>query len=155
MSAVSVEDRVLIRDLYDRLYIAMNEGDVPGFIACFASGGHLTKYNGDVSTPELSAATGVKWSEDPIGRTYQHHVTNCVVLPDPQGREDFRRVRMYFFVTGVFDPPEIVVRWSCKSDDVVQRIDGAWLFLTRQVSLNHDATGPHYLPGEPLHATQE
>jgi hypothetical protein len=151
---VTVEDRVLIRDLYDRVYIAMNEGDVESFTACFAPGGHLTKYNGEVSTPELSAATGVKWSGDPIGRTYQHHVTNCLVLPDLEGRPDFRRVRMYFLVTGVFDPPEIVVRWSCKADDVVQKIDGAWLFVARRISLNHDATGPHYMTNEPPHATQ-
>ena len=150
MSEVSVEDRVLIRELYDTFYFALNDGDAETLKACFAPGGHITRYAGDPSTPEFGAATGEKWSKDPVGRTYQHHVTNILVSPDPEGREDYRSVRMYFLVTGVWEPPHILVRWSCKANDVVQRVDGRWVFWRRKISLNHDSTGPHW-SNEPPH----
>jgi hypothetical protein len=151
MGKVSVEDRVLIRELYDRFYWAMNDGDRETQIACFLPDGYLEKYSGEISTPEHSAATGFKWSRDPVGRTYQHHVTNVIVEPDPEGREDHRAVRMYFLVTGVWEPPQIIIRWSCKSHDDLQLVDGEWLFNTRKVTLNHDSTGPHW-SNEPEHA---
>ena len=34
LSDVSVEERVLIRDLYDRMYWALNTGDAEGIRAC-------------------------------------------------------------------------------------------------------------------------
>jgi hypothetical protein len=46
MSMVSVEDRVMIRDLYDRFYWAMNDGDRQTQIACFVPSGYLEKYSG-------------------------------------------------------------------------------------------------------------
>ncbi len=150
MGEVSVEDRVLIRELYDKFYFALNDGDAEVQTACFAPGGSIQLYAGDVVSPEFSAATGQKWSKDPVGKTYQHHVTNLVVYPDPEGREDHRSVRMYFLVTGVWEPPNILVRWSCKANDVVQRVDGEWLFWSRKISLNHEATGPHW-SNEPPH----
>jgi hypothetical protein len=150
VSEVSVEDRVLIRELYSRFYMALNEGDAETQKACFAPGGTIRVYSGDEVTPEFSAATGAKWSQDPVGKTYQHHVTNLIVDPDPEGREDYRSARMYFFVTGVWEPPNIIVRWSCKANDTFQRVDGEWLFSRREITLNHDSTGPHW-SNEPTH----
>ena len=57
---------------------------------------------------------------------------------------------MYFLVTGVWEPPHVIVRWSCKAHDVLQRVDGTWLFHTRQITLNHNSTGPHW-DNEPPH----
>ena len=150
MSEITVEDRVLIRELYDRFYMGLNDADGEAIQACFAPGGHIARYDGEPSTPEFATATGEKWNADPIGATYQHHVTNVVVDPDPQGREDHCAARMYFIVTGVYEPPQTIVRWSCKANDTLQRIDGRWLFLERHISLNHDATGPHW-QDEPPH----
>lgn len=150
MNVVTIEDRVIIRELYDRLYMAMNEADDAAIKACFAPGGHVARYDGAPSTPEFAVATAHLWGDDPIGRTYQHHVTNVVVDPDPQGREDYRSARMYFLVTGVWESPQITVRWSCKAHDVLQRVDGDWLLLERRISLNHDGTGPHW-NNEPPH----
>lgn len=154
MSEVSVEDRVLIRELYDRFYLALNDGDADTIMACFAPGGTIQRYAGDVNTPDFSAATGIKWSKDPVGRTYQHHVTNVIVEPDPQGRADHRSARMYFMVTGVWEPPTILVRWSCQAADELRRIDGRWRFSKRVISLNHDATGPHW-SNEPTHPDED
>lgn len=151
MTTVSIEDRVLIRDLYDAFYMALNEGDVDRIRSSFAPGGHVTRYGGDKVSAEGPAQTGLKWSQDPIGRTYQHHVTNVVVEPDPNGDEDIRKVRMYFFVTGVWDKPDTIIRWSCKSTDILKRVDGEWRFWDRYITLNDDSTGPHRAD-EPTHA---
>jgi hypothetical protein len=150
VSRITVEDRVLIRELYDRFYMGLNDADEAAIQACFAPGGHITRYDGEPSTPEFAAATGRAWNADPIGATYQHHVTNVVVDPDPDGRDEYCLARMYFLVTGVYEPPRIIVRWSCSARDVLRRVDGEWRFHQRQISLNHDATGPHW-DGEPPH----
>ena len=150
MSQITVEDRVLIRELYDRFYIGLNDADAEAIHVCFAPGGHIARYDGEPSTPEFAIATGEFWNADPIGKTYQHHVTNVVVDPDPEGRDDFCKARMYFIVTGVYEPPQTIVRWSCKANDLLQRVDGEWRFLERRISLNHDATGPHWAK-EPPH----
>jgi hypothetical protein len=150
VSTVSVEDRVLIRDLYDRFYMAFNEGDQDEVRRGFAPEGRVARYMGEPVDAEGPAANGAKWSKDPIGRTYQHHVTSVVVEPDEDGRDDYRKVRMYFLVTGVWEPPHVIVRWSCKSTDLVRKVDGEWRFSDRRITLNHDSTGPHW-DGEPTH----
>lgn len=149
--AITTEDRVEIRDLYDRFYMALNEGDTDTIRAAFAPGGTVTRYGGDTVSSEGPAQTGQKWSKDPVGQTYQHHVTNVVVDPDPDGDENTCRVRMYFFMTGVWEPPHTIIRWSCKSTDLLKRVDGKWGFWDRRITLNHDATGPHW-DNEPTHA---
>jgi hypothetical protein len=151
VSEVTAEDRVMIRELYDRFYMGLNDGDYAAIKACFTPDGGIARYDGEPSTPEFAAATGQFWNENPIGRTYQHHVTSIVVDPDPQGRDDFCKARMYFMVTGVWEPPHIIVRWSCKANDELQNIDGKWLFKKRQISLNDNSTGPHW-SNEPPHA---
>jgi len=150
VSEVTVEDRVMIRDLYERFYMGLNDGDYEAIKACFAPDGGIKRYDGAPSTPEFSAATGQLWNSHEVGKTYQHHVTNVMVQPDPEGREDFRSVRMYFLVTGVWDAPNVIIRWSCQAYDVVQKVDGNWVFVTRQITLNHNSTGPHW-DSEPPH----
>jgi hypothetical protein len=147
---VTIEDRVLIRELYDTFYFGLNDGDPDVIRGCFAQGGGVTLYDGSLGGPEFGAATAVLWAKDPVGTTYQHHVTNMLVSPDPEGREDVRSVRMYFMVTGVWDPPHVIIRWSCEAHDEVRRVDGRWLFSRRKISLNHDSTGPHW-DNEPPH----
>lgn len=152
MSSITIEDRVLIRELYELFYLALNEGDADTVRSCFAPGGHVTRYDGDRVSPDGPAETGKKWAADPIGRTYQHHVTTVIVQPDPQGRENWCKVKMYFLVTAVFEPGVTVVRWSCKSVDELQKVDGQWKYWDRYITLNDDSTGPHAHPAEPHHA---
>jgi hypothetical protein len=150
MSQVTVEDRVMIRDLYERFYMGLNAGDYETIKGCFLPGVQFKRYDGALSTAEFSAATGQFWNADEVGRTYQHHVTNVRVLPDPEGRADHRNVHMYFMVTGVWEPPHVIIRWSCECHDQVQKVDGEWYFVMRQTLLNHNSTGPHW-DNEPDH----
>jgi len=140
VEGVSVDDRVLIRDLYDRFYWALNTGG-EGLMDCFAPGAQIERGGvGDTIGPETSLESAEKWAQDPVGVTYQHHVSNMIVDPDPDGREDHRSVRIYFMVTGVENPPEIKVRWSCRAFDDVQLVDGRWTFFRRRIQLNHQGT---------------
>jgi hypothetical protein len=140
MAEPSIEDRVLIRELYDRYHWSFNTGDPDGLLACFVPGAELTTYSGQVVPPENPANSARTWPSDPVHRTRQHHVTTFIVDADPDGRDDRRAVRCYFLVTEVAHPPAITVRWSCFSRDVVQRVDGRWLIFSRNISLNDVAT---------------
>jgi hypothetical protein len=111
-------------------------------IDCFAPGGGTNRYKGDVISPEEAAALATQMKADPVGATYQHHVSNVSLAPDEEGHEDRLRARMYFFITEVSDPPHIAIRWSCTADDLLQRVDGRWRFLLRDINVNHKATGP-------------
>jgi hypothetical protein len=108
---------------------------------CFAPGAQIERGGvGDTIGPETSLEAAVKWANEPVGVTHQHHVTNMIIDPHPDGDEDKRAVRIYFMVTSVEEPPAIKVRWSCRAFDVVQKIDGRWLFLRRRIALNHQGT---------------
>ena len=106
MAEVTVEDRILIRELYDRCYWALNTADGDGVLACFVPGGHVEQYNGNIVTAEQSAAGAVARQEDPVAKTWQHHVTNFIVEPDPEGNENRRAVKLYFLITAVEEPPQ-------------------------------------------------
>ncbi|MBF6621841.1 MAG: nuclear transport factor 2 family protein [Patulibacter sp.] len=142
MPEVSIEDRILIRELYDRYHWALNTGDADGVAACFVPDGsaEFVHHDGGTSSPDGMVRAAIAWQADPVGRTRQHHVGTFVVDPDPDGRPDRRAVRCYFLVTEVEHPPEIRVRWSCFSRDLVERVDGAWYMRSRAVTLNHDGT---------------
>jgi hypothetical protein len=140
MGEVSVEDEVLIRKLYDKCYWALNTGDEEGVTSCFAPGGYIEMYNGNIVTPEQSAAGGVANQSDPVMATRQHHITNFFVEPDEEGNENRRSVHFYFLVTQVYEPPKTEIRNSCFGNDVVEKVDGEWKILRRKISLNHLST---------------
>jgi hypothetical protein len=137
MGEPTTEDRVLIRELYDRFYWALNQGDTAGMTALFAPGGYTVNYAGERNLPAESAAIIESWQDDPVALTRQHHVTSLIVDPDPDGDAERRGVRLYFLVTEVADPPANRIRWSCFARDVVQRVEGDWRIWRRKIDVNH------------------
>ena len=140
MTEPTTEDRIEIRELYDRLFWAWNTGDADGVEACFAPGGCIVHFDGTTSTAAECGAVGRAWQSDPVGATRQHHVTNVIVDADDE-HADRLAVRMYFLVTEVSDPPNITIRWSAWTRGFVQRIDGRWRVLDCRVELNQPDTG--------------
>lgn len=140
MTEPTTEDRIEIRELYDRLFWAWNTGDADGVEACFAPGGCIVHFDGTTSTAAECGAVGRAWQSDPVGATRQHHVTNVIVDADDE-HADRLAVRMYFLVTEVSDPPNITIRWSAWTRGFVQRIDGRWRVLDCHVELNQPDTG--------------
>jgi hypothetical protein len=140
VTEVSVEDEVLIRKLYNKCYWALNTGDEQGVIDCFAPGGHIEMYNGNIVTAEASAKGGVANQSDAVMATRQHHITNFIVEADPEGNPNRRAVRLYFLVTQVYEPPKTELRNSCYGNDLVEKLDGEWKIVKRKISLNHLST---------------
>ena len=144
MNQSEINDRVSIQDLYDRFYWAHNEGDIDTVRACFAPGAEIVRggHGNDVITAEANIEVIKGYNSDPVGKTNQHHVTNLMVDPDPDGDPDRRHVRCYFLQTVVEEPPQIRILYSCRTDDIVQRINGNWVYAHRKISLNHPGTAP-------------
>jgi hypothetical protein len=133
MGETSVEDRVLIRELYDRYHWAMNRGDADGVSACFLPDAITTRYDGSTVTVDGVAETARKGPGDRVTSTRQHHLTLLLVDPDEEDREDHRAVRTYFILTEIREPPAIAIHSSCYTHDVVQLIDGDWRFAARRI----------------------
>ncbi len=141
MASPTPEQRLQIRDLYDRYSWALDTGDLDGVRALFAPGASITAHAPGghaavATTPEEVDATIVSWLSDPdvVGR--QHHVTTLLVDPDPEGRPGHWRVRTYFVVTKLStDPLEASLVWPGYADDVVAEQDGTWRIVVREVSL--------------------
>jgi hypothetical protein len=140
MAQPTVEDRVLIRELYDRMVWALNTGDADTIRTLHAPDAQTERWNGATGGVEGPVAASAESLNDPVGRTRQHHITSFIVDPDADGHDDRMAVRFYFMVTQVSDPPENVIRWSCFSRDTVMRIDGAWRIWRRNIKLNDDRT---------------
>jgi hypothetical protein len=136
----TLEDRVLIRELYDRMLWALNNGDADTIREVHDPEMETDRWDHAKSGVDQVVAAATSWPDDPVNSTRQHHITTFIVDADPEGREDYRSVRFYFMVTEVKEPPRIDVRWSCLSRDVVRRVDGRWLIWRRDIKLNHDAT---------------
>jgi hypothetical protein len=147
MSETSIEDRVLIRGLYDRYHWAMNHGDGDGVRACYAPEAITVRYDGSTVTVDGVVATALKMPDDAVTATRQHHLTLLIVDPDEQGREDCRSVRTYFILTEVREPPVITIHSSCYTLDVVQRADTDWCFLHR--NFHHTWPKPPIAVAEP------
>jgi hypothetical protein len=140
VTEVTIEDEILIRKLYNKCYWALNTGDEQGVIDCFAPDGYIEMYNGTIISREKSGAGAVAAQNDPVMATRQHHITNFIVEPDPEGNPNRRAIRLYFLVTQVYEPPKTELRNSCFGNDMVEKIDGEWKILRRKISLNHLST---------------
>lgn len=140
MADISVEERVQIRDLYDRMYWAFNRGDGEAFKTYLTDDAVMERYDGSSSTRDESAVGVVKGMEDPVRKTWQHHITNFFVDPDPDGDPNKRKVSFYVLITAVAEPPKIAVRWSTYSHDIVEKVDGEWKIKFRRMELNDKIT---------------
>jgi hypothetical protein len=140
MTEPTLEDRVLIRELYDRMVWALNTGDADTIRALHHPQMETDRWDHSRSGVDQVAAAAAAWPDDPVNSTRQHHITTFIVDADPEGRDDHRAVRFYFVVTEVKEPPRIDVRWSCYSRDIVRRVDGRWVIWQRDIKLNHDGT---------------
>jgi hypothetical protein len=141
MSDVTWEEQVQIRDVYDRMYWAFNRGDGEGFKRYLTDDAVMERYNGTTSTRDETAAGAVKGMDDPVRRTWQHHITNFFVDPDPDGDPTKRKVSLYVLITAVVQPPAIAVRWSTYSHDIVEKVAGEWKIQFRRMELNDKVTG--------------
>ncbi len=140
MGDVSIEDKVLIQETYARMLWALNNGDPDTIRELHTEDMETDRWDHEKRGIEGPLGASAAWPTDPIGRTYQHHITTFIVDPDPEGRKDHAAVRFFFIVTEVSTPGKIDVRWSSISRDTVKKVDGKWKIWRRDIKLNDDST---------------
>lgn len=129
----SIEDRLAINDLFVRYATALDGGDVEGIIGCFTRDGTLeSPAIGIHGGPEGLRAFAERFAAfNRSGAQLRHVLTNLAV--DVTGDE--ARATCYLVNILTRDgatrmgPPG---RYDCR----LRRVDGAWLFQHRLVSLD-------------------
>ena len=136
MAVPSVDDRLMINDLFVRYTTALDAGDVETIVSCFTEDGALESpavgvYSGRQGIREF-AARFARFRAG--GSQLRHFISNLVV--DVDG--DAARATCYLLTTITQNgrtelmPPG---RYDCR----LTRVDGAWLFTHRLVVLDGDA----------------
>ena len=131
---LTVEDRVLIRELYARYVWAMDSGDLDAFVACYTPGGRL-----DVGRPAASPAELRAWAENFLRDSgfpgSQHHYNQFVMDGDAEScqvRAYWARLYRLPGTTG-----SQIIAQGYYTDTVV-KVDGRWLFLLKRSHPAHE-----------------
>ena len=135
-SAVSVEDRLAIHDLFARYAWALDTGDVKGYGACFTEDTVVTE---DVfEEPDIwrgramAEALAERFRNVPNFPGRQHHVGQILIEPDGVDRW---KVKSFTFATDCKgEPPYIIIFAGCYYD-VVVKLDGEYMFKERYMTL--------------------
>ena len=136
----TIEDRFAINDLFVRYATALDGGDVDGIVSCFTPDGALEspvigKYSGHAGIRAFSERFSAMHKR---GVQLRHVITNLAMTVDG----DRAHVSAYLTNIITVDGKSQMVPPGCYDCDL-RRIDGAWLFHNRLVTL--DAEFP--LPG--------
>jgi uncharacterized protein (TIGR02246 family) len=124
---LTVDDQLAIQTLYADYCFAVDDGDGPGFAACFTSEGVLDPGYGEPirGTEAFTAFAPTVVSHLPGLR---HVVTNVSV----DGSGDDATGRAYLYVYQATDDGHKV--WSTgRYRDTLRRVDGRWCFVSREV----------------------
>jgi uncharacterized protein (TIGR02246 family) len=125
--ALSVEDQLAIQRLYADYCYAVDDGDGPGFAACFTPDGALEAGPGDpvAGTVALTAFAPAVVLAMPRLR---HVVTNVSV----DGAGDDATGRAYLYAYRAAEDGHQVVS-TARYRDTLRRTDGRWRFVRREV----------------------
>jgi ketosteroid isomerase-like protein len=133
----SVEDRVLIHDLYARYSWALDTGDTEGYVRLYTPDAvvlenvpeGVRRVEGHDAIREFTR----RFHGNPDFPGRQHRISQIVISPDPEGRADHRLVRSYVLATQTKDGYEPTVFWCGYGEDVVRKVDGEWLISRREI----------------------
>jgi uncharacterized protein (TIGR02246 family) len=136
MEAASVEDRLMINDLFVRYTTALDAGDVETIVGCFTADGVLESpavgvYAGRQGIREF-AQRFARFREG--GAQLRHFISNLAVQVD----SDAARATCYLLTVITRDgKPELMPpgRYDCR----LARAGGVWLFAHRLVVLDGEA----------------
>ena len=135
MPALSMQDRLMIDDLFVRYTCALDEGDVDTLVACFAEDGSLEspavgEYKGRPAIREF-AGRFARFRER--GSQLRHVISNIRVEAD--GDRAIARCYLAVFLTR--DGASRLLAPGTYHCELVQA-DGQWLFQRRVVTMDHD-----------------
>ncbi len=132
-ASVTAEDKIQIHELLARYCWSFDTGDVDGFVACFAQDAVLCE---DVFE-EVDRWTGADqiramakhFFAIPHFAGRQHHPTNILI----EGTTERCHVRAFCFVIEVGNDKPCSIPFAGHYDDLVIKVDGAWVFKERLV----------------------
>jgi len=137
MRRPSVEDTLLIQDLYARYAWALDTGDTDAYAELYAPDAVVYE-----NRPEgLRRADGreqirefvMRFHADPGFPGRQHRTSQLMILPDPQGREDRWRARSYVLTTEFKDGGPPTLFWCGHVDDILVKHGDEWLIERREI----------------------
>jgi hypothetical protein len=137
VSRPSVEDQLSIHDLYARYSWALDTGDTEGYVQLFAA--DAVVYEASPDGARAIEGHGqirefvLRFHRNPDFPGRQHRISQIAISPDPEGRADHWRVRSYVLTTETKDGYSPTVFWSGQGEDIVAKVDGAWLIVTREI----------------------
>jgi SnoaL-like domain len=133
----SVEDTLLIHDLYARYSWALDTGDTESYVQLYTPDAVVYE-----NRPEgVREATGhgeirefvMRFHANPDFPGRQHRTTGLVILPDPDGRADHWRCRSYVLTTEFTDGGQATLFWCGHASDTVAKVEGEWLIKARTI----------------------
>ena len=137
MKRPSVEDTLLIHDLYARYSWALDTGDTDAYVQLYSPEAIVLE-----SRPEgLREAHGheavrelvLRFHEDPAFPGRQHRTSQLVILPDPDGRPDRWLVRAYVLTTETRTGHSPTLYWCGHTADIVVKLGDEWLIERREI----------------------
>jgi ketosteroid isomerase-like protein len=148
VSEPSLEDRVLIHDLYARYSWALDTGDTDGYVALFTPDAvvYETVPEGErraVGREQVREFV-LRFHRNPDFPGRQHRFSQVLILPDEGGRDDRLVVRSYVLTTETKQAGPPTIYWCGWCEDVVAKANGRWLIESRRIRpWNEDAfSGP-------------
>ena len=136
MKRPSVEDTLLIHDLFARYSWALDTGDTDAYVQLYAPDAvvletrpeGVREARGHAAIRELV----LRFHTDPAFPGRQHRTSQLVILPDPESRADHWLVRSYVLTTDTKDGASTLY-WCGRALDVVVKVGGDWLIERREI----------------------
>ena len=137
MRRPSVEDTLLIHDLYARYSWALDTGDTEAYVQLYLPDAvvYETRTDGvrEAAGHEAIRALVRRFHDDPEFPGRQHRTSQLVISPDPDGREDHWLVRGYVLTTDTKDGRPPTLYWSGHTIDIVTRVGPDWFIKRREI----------------------
>jgi hypothetical protein len=138
MKRPSLEDTLLIHDLFARYSWALDTGDTDSYVQLYAPDAVILE-----ARPEgVREARGhdairelvLRFHNDPAFPGRQHRSSQVVILPDPEGRADRWLVRAYVLTTEAGGGHSPSVYWCGHTTDIVVKIAADWVIERREIN---------------------
>ena len=137
MNHPAVEDALLIHELYARYSWALDTGNTEDYVRLF----HPTATVYETTAAGVNEATGhdairafvLRFHRNPDFPGRQHRISQIVIDPDPEGREDHWRVSSYVLTTETVPGAPPTLFWSGCAFDTVAKVGGEWRIAEREI----------------------
>jgi hypothetical protein len=134
---VSVEDRLLIHELYARYSWALDTRDTEAYVQLYLPDAVVIE-NAAAGRVRVEGHDAIRtfvrrFHDDPAFPGRQHRTSQILIGPDPDGGEDRRLVRSYVTTTQSRPGSPPTLYWCGWCEDIVAKVDGEWFLAQREI----------------------